>query len=102
MNTVKINSFINGTVAATTICFCLWGSEPTIVPNSVHDLINSDYGVVAKSISENQYYTHLNQNDIIMRETEIIHGFISDLIEKSYKTPSSFSKAIDEHFWEMA
>lgn len=50
----------------------------------------------------NQYYSLLSEEQEAIRQIEIIHGFVSNLIENSEELDPNFAKTVSKHFWDLA
>jgi hypothetical protein len=50
----------------------------------------------------NPYYEVVENHDSMNSQIEIIHRFVSTLLENTQDLDPQFSKLVDEHFWELA
>ena len=50
----------------------------------------------------NQYYSLLSEEQEAIRQIEISHEFVSNLIENSEDLDPNFAKTVSKHFWNLA
>jgi hypothetical protein len=49
----------------------------------------------------NPYYIQYHDEDLVGDQIEIIHQFVSFIIEKSEDLDPDFTAAVDKHFWDL-
>lgn len=52
--------------------------------------------------SGNPYYQFIKDNGTIAEQINIIHNFVSTLLQDSQDLDPRFSKVVDKYFWDLA
>jgi hypothetical protein len=50
----------------------------------------------------NPYYQFIAVNERIASEVNIIHGFVSKILEESQDLDPRYAKVVDKYFWDLA
>ena len=50
---------------------------------------------------DNTYYRIISEETLILERVNILHEFVSNLVEKSVDMDPRFSLSVDRHFWDL-
>ena len=99
MLTQKVTT-IAGSFVTVAALFYLSLSSPSCEP--YEDFFKeTDLTKVTPWYDPNPYYIQYHEENLIGNRIEIIHQFVSTLIEKSEDLDPDFTAAVDKHFWDL-
>ena len=99
---MNIKDTLAGGLAATTAVLCYLGN-PYCDFDLSKEVEKKPAGIPVSSVYDpNPYYSILFEINPSSSRIEIIHKFVSGLIESSKDLAPEFSKAVDKHFWDLA
>ncbi len=100
MQTQKVTTIAGSFATVATVCY-LSLSSPSCEP--YEDFFNKADGLQISSwYDPNPYYKQFQDEELIGNQVEIIHQFVSLLLEKSENLDPDYSAAVDKHFWDLA
>jgi hypothetical protein len=91
-----------GGLAATTAVLCYAGNSWCDFDLSKESEFKPASAQVSSVYDPNPYYRIFLEMSPLNRKIEIIHKFVSALVESSRDLDPEFSKAVDKHFWNLA
>jgi hypothetical protein len=99
---MNIKYTLGGSLAATTAVLCYLGS-PYCDFDPSKELEKKPAAIELSSVYDpNPYYQMFFESSPLSNRIEIIHKFVSGLLENSKDLDPMFSKAVDNHFWDLA
>lgn len=102
MNNTGVRFIIGGLATAAVLGYSHLGfnQREILTPSNIYNDIKFEC-CLPEEFYQNDYYTIGNQNKILENQIEIIHNFVSALIENTQELDPRISKLIDDHFWEL-
>jgi len=91
-----------GGLAATTAVLCYAGNPWCDFDFPEELEIKPASAQVSSVYDPNPYYRMFFEMSPLNSQIEIIHKFVSGLVESSKDLNPEFSKAVDKHFWDLA
>jgi hypothetical protein len=99
MQTQKVTTIAGSLVTVATLCY-LSLSSPSCEP--YEDFFKeTDVKQIIPWYDPNPYYIQYHDENLIGDQIEIIHQFVSLLIEKSEDLDPDYTAAVDKHFWDL-
>jgi hypothetical protein len=99
METQKVTTIAGNFVTVAALCYFSL-SNPSCGP-SQNFFKETDLKHITTGYESNSYYRQYHDEDLIGDQIEIIHQFVSLLIEKSEDLDPDFTAAVDKHFWDL-
>lgn len=91
-----------GGLAATTAVLCYAGNPWCDLDLTRELEIQPASTQVSSVYDPNPYYRILFEISPLSSKIEVIHKFVSGLVENSKDLNPEFSKAVDKYFWDLA
>ena len=99
MQTPQIKTLAGGLTTAAVLCyFSLSNQDCRTDEDYFHE---ADLQQVSQYYDPNPYYKIFIDEYHLDNQIEIIHKFVSILMEESQNLNPEFSKAVDKHFWNL-
>jgi len=99
METQKVTTIAGSLVTVAALCYFSL-SSPSCEP-SEDFFKETDLKQIITGYESNSYYRQYHHEDLIGDQIEIIHQFVSLLIEKSEDLNPEYTAAVDKHFWDL-
>jgi hypothetical protein len=100
---MNIRDTLAGGLATTAVLCYASLNNPYCEFDIVKELENKPLSVPISSFYDpNPYYQILSEISPLNSRIEIIHKFVSTLIENSKDIDPEFSRAVDKHLWDLA
>ena len=99
MQTQKVTTIAGSLVTVAALCYFSL-SSPSCEPYEDF-FTETDLKQVITGYESNSYYRQYHDEDLIGDQIEIIHQFVSLLIEKSEDLDPDYTAAVDKHFWDL-
>jgi len=99
MQTQKVTTIAGSLVTVAALCYFSL-SSPSCEP--YEDFFKeTDVKQIIPWYDPNPYYIQYHDENLIGDQIEIIHQFVSLLIEKSEDLDPDYTAAVDKHFWDL-
>jgi hypothetical protein len=100
MANIQIKKLLGGVTTAAVLSYAYLGFCDIVMPEENHKFIE-ECNLLPEGYSNNQYYTLIEGENRTKDQVEIIHKFVSALVENTQDLNPDFSKTVDSHFWDL-
>lgn len=100
METTAVSYVGGATPTDGVLCYTHIGSRQFLPPREMYA-----FGTIRDdSLKSGQdfYYSLFVHENVTRNQIEIIHNFVSTLVEDSEDLDPNFSQMVDKHFWDLA
>lgn len=98
MQTQKVTTIAGSLVTVAALCYFSLSSPSCEL---YEDFKETDLKQITTGYDSNSYYIQYNDENLIGDQIEIVHQFVSLLIEKSEDLDPDYTAAVDKHFWDL-
>jgi hypothetical protein len=99
MQTQKVTTIAGSFATVATLCYLSLSNPSCELYEDVFK--DTDVKQVTPWYDPNPYYTQYHNGNLIGDQIEIIHQFVTLLIEKAEDLDPDYTAAVDKHFWDL-
>ena len=102
MNRPDVKTVLYGFVATgVVLSYSYIGNQEHINLENINPPVK-DCAYVPEDYDYNSYYLMVSEESRIREQIEILHTFVSNLIENSEELDPNFVNTVNNHFWDLA
>lgn len=100
MSNIQVKKLIGGVTTAAVLSYAYLGFCDIVEPEQNHQVIE-ECNLLPEEYSGNPYYTLIQGEYRLKNQVEVIHNFVSVLVENTKDLNPDFSESVDKHFWDL-
>lgn len=100
MGTSRLSNLFCGVATAAVISYFSL-SRPYFIPQEMEYFDEKATSQMSETYDINPYYYIDRSDSVVFNQVDIIHKFVSELLENTQDLDSHFSELVDKHFWDL-
>lgn len=101
MAEIGVRSIVGGVATATVLVYSHLGVVDINLPSKNYKTAIKQQICPEEFSAYPYYYTFVENQYRIKNQVEVLHNFVSNLIENTEDINPDFSQTVDKHFWDL-